>query len=83
MQYKKIRGLINEFRNLRRVYKDIREPDIVEQLNFNAITAHLTDLKEMIIDQNDWYQEIFYDDFGCSHQDEESHLSKSCVTGIV
>ena len=28
---------------------------------FDAMAGHLTDIKDMVVDQNEWYEEIFYD----------------------
>lgn len=42
-RYRQIKGLIAEFRSLRRHYKEIQESDIMEKLNHNCIIEHLTD----------------------------------------
>lgn len=63
-RYSTIKGLIQHFRSLRRAYRSIYEPNIMEDMNkcFNQVNGHVTDLKDMIIDQNEWYEEIFYND---------------------
>jgi hypothetical protein len=34
---------------------------------FDNLAGHLTDLKDMVIDQNEWYEEMFYDGSSCSN----------------
>jgi hypothetical protein len=29
---------------------------------FDNLAGHLTDIKDMVIDQNEWYEEMFYDE---------------------
>jgi hypothetical protein len=41
---------------------------------FDAMAGHLTDIKEMVIDQNEWYEEMFYD------EDSSSDLSNKYDT---
>jgi hypothetical protein len=33
---------------------------------FDTMAGHLTDIKDMVIDQNEWYEEMFYDGDSCS-----------------
>ena len=63
-RYSEIKRLIESFRSMRRVYRRIYEPNVMEEFNkcFNQLNGHVTDLKDMIVDQNEWYEEIFYND---------------------
>ena len=62
LRYSKIKQLIDRFRSLRRRYKVICEPNVIDEFNksFNGVLCHITDVKDMIIDQNEWYEEMFY-----------------------
>ena len=35
----------------------------------NNVVGHLTDIKDMVIDQNEWYEEMFYDGSDASGSD--------------
>jgi hypothetical protein len=63
-RFSKIKTHIDEFRSLRRAYRHVSEPNIIDELgkSFTSIIGHVTDVKDMIIDQNEWYEEIFYGD---------------------
>jgi hypothetical protein len=63
-RFSKIKQHIDEFRSLRRAYKQVAEPNIIDELgkSFSSVIGHVTDVKDMIIDQNEWYEEIFYGD---------------------
>jgi hypothetical protein len=37
---------------------------------FDTMAGHLTDIKDMVIDQNEWYEEMFYDGDNCSNPSE-------------
>jgi hypothetical protein len=63
-RFSKIKTNIDQFRSLRRAYKQVNEPNMIDELgkSFNSLIGHVTDVKDMIIDQNEWYEEIFYGD---------------------
>jgi hypothetical protein len=62
-RFSQIKTLVEEFRFWRRVYRNIMTPNMADEMNknFGQLSGHLTDLKEMLVDQNEWYEEIFYD----------------------
>lgn len=73
-RYCKIKSLIDEFRQLRFQYKNIKEittQEIIEQY-FGSCISHLTDIKDMVIDQNEWFEEMFYNE-----QSSEGSLTSS------
>jgi hypothetical protein len=76
-RFSKIKTNIDQFRSLRRAYKQVNEPNMIDELgkSFNSLIGHVTDVKDMIIDQNEWYEEIFYGD-------EDSDISQSMLTEI-
>ena len=61
---------------------------------FDGIAGHLTDIKDMVIDQNEWYEEMFYDGGSCSNPSDvfdindemptvsdDSNPRKGCLSG--
>jgi hypothetical protein len=37
---------------------------------FEDLSSHLTDIKDMVIDQNEWYEEMFYYENSCGNLSE-------------
>jgi hypothetical protein len=62
-RYSEIKRLIGTFRQLRRLYKSTTDISLEDSMvrGFDNLAGHLTDLKDMVIDQNEWYEEMFYD----------------------
>lgn len=49
--------------------------NMADEMNksFGQLSGHLTDLKEMLVDQNEWYEEIFYDNDCAEPEGEHEH----------
>ena len=60
-RYCKIKVLIDAFRACRFHYKSIQEVTTHEVMerNFCSVISHLTDIKDMVIDQNEWFEENY------------------------
>jgi hypothetical protein len=74
-RFSQIKSLVEEFRFWRRVYRNIMTPNMADEMNknFGQLSGHLTDLKEMLVDQNEWYEEIFYDNDCTDHGNPQEH----------
>lgn len=63
---------------MRRIYNSVTEPSLIDEIakQFNSYQNHITDIKDMIIDQNEWYEEIFYEHFNNNNNqcNDESNL---------
>ena len=47
---------------------------------FDGLSEHLTDLKDMVIDQNYWYEEIFYAGGSCSNPSDVFDINDEVQT---
>ena len=78
-RFSEIKYLIDHFRALRRAYKSIEPPNFADTMEkrFNGMMDHISDIKDMLIDQNEWYEEMFYNE-------EDTNLDKkSDVTTVL
>ena len=79
-RYCKIKNLIETFKKLRQQYKCIQEVSIqdIQEKYFHSVIGHLTDIKDMVIDQNEWYEELFYKNLnGTDNSSQETDSSQS------
>jgi hypothetical protein len=42
---------------------------------FDTMAGHLTDIKDMVIDQNEWYEEMFYNGDSCSDLSDKYNIN--------
>jgi hypothetical protein len=47
---------------------------------FDTLAGHLTDIKDMVIDQNEWYEEMFYDVDSCSNLSGNHNINDDLPT---
>jgi hypothetical protein len=47
---------------------------------FHNLDGHLTDIKDMVIDQNEWYEEMFYDGSSCSNPSDNYNINDDLST---
>ena len=74
----KWQNLIETFKKLRQQYKCIQEVSIqdIQEKYFHSVIGHLTDIKDMVIDQNEWYEELFYKNLnGTDNSSQETDSS--------